>query len=106
MKLTDKGIKGNYKLITIEEAGCEKRSILVVEKTRGTGRFRDQFSHADLVVAEDESGKAEILKDRMHPETGRKYNLRNLLAKLVWTDTRASAKYRPYLNVLVVLDHV
>lgn len=106
MYLTNEGIKGNNKLITIEEAGSAKRSILVVEKTRGAGRFRKQFSHADLVVAEVEPGKAEILKDRLRPETGRKYNLRNLLAKLVWTDTRASAEYWPYLNVLVVLDHV
>lgn len=116
MYLTNEGIKGNNKLITIEEAGCAKRSILVVEKTRGMRKhvltesdvrmFSAAYSCADLVIGEVEPGRAVIFKDRIRPETDRKYNLRNLLAKLVWTDTRASAKYRPYLNILVVLDYV
>lgn len=116
MYLTNEGIKGNSKLITIDESGCARRRILVVEKTCGMRKrvltasdvrmFTGPFICADLVIGDVAPGKAEIFKDRIRPETSRKYSLKNLLARLTWTDTRASAKYRSYLNVLVVKDHV
>ena len=95
------------KIITIEENGCPTRTIVIASHLEDSND-RGLRRNADLEFVEykGKPGIGKIWKDREHANPVENLKTSTFRNNVVFADTKASAKYRQYKNVLIVQNIV
>ena len=95
------------KKITIEEDGRPKRVVTIVTHAEDRKNRKLRYA-ADLEFVEytGRPGYGKIWKDREHAKPVENLRTDSFRNKVTYTDSRTSAKYQDYTNILLVQNEV